>query len=260
MKKLPKWAKIVLPIFFVVALAAILLVPPLYVYQSGINQLTPLPTGQVTSSVFVAKVGHDNFFLIRGDDGYIMIDASGDKEQAESALQELGILAEDVSAIFLTHTDPDHIAAISLFPNANLYLSELEVQMIDGTTRRASGLLLFLATITRHPILDHSFEYEYSTLADNEVIEIDGNVIQAISTPGHTLGSMSFLVNDKYLFTGDAMSMSNGRADLFISLLNMDEDMAAESISRLAEVQAEYIFTAHHGYSTDLAYVFEGWD
>jgi len=70
--------------------------------------------------------------LVRGDSGYIAIDAGSDKRQAEVGLYELGILLQDIFAIFLTHGDSDHIAAISLFPNATLDLSENEVQMIDG--------------------------------------------------------------------------------------------------------------------------------
>ena len=50
-------------------------------------------------------------------------------------------------------------------------------------------------------------------IKDNEIIEIDGLNIKAIYTPGHTLDSYSFLMND-WLFSGDALLINGtGRTD-----------------------------------------------
>jgi|TARA_B110000240_G_C13402306_1_gene411521 sulfur dioxygenase len=50
-------------------------------------------------------------------------------------------------------------------------------------------------------------------VADEEKIEIDGLELQAIYTPGHTIESFSFLMNDR-VFTGDALLIrGTGRTD-----------------------------------------------
>ena len=242
MNKLPLWAKIVLPILLIIALTALLFGGTLYDFI----QINPLATGEVVPNVYAARTGTVNFYLIKGDSGYIMIDAGGSKEQAERALRDLEILPEEIVAILLTHSDSDHTASIPLFSNAKLYLPELEVQMIDGTTMRNSRR-------------SNSLDSVFLVLKDNDEIEIDGNTILCIATPGHTPGSMSFLINNEYLFVGDAMGLINGKAALFISIYNMDEEIQSESISKLAAIGAQYIFTAHHGYSDDPTFAFEKW-
>ena len=48
---------------------------------------------------------------------------------------------------------------------------------------------------------------------DNEIVKIDGLNIRSIYTPGHTLESYSFLLNN-YLFSGDALLINGtGRTD-----------------------------------------------
>ncbi|MDA7486114.1 MBL fold metallo-hydrolase [Candidatus Pelagibacter ubique] len=50
-------------------------------------------------------------------------------------------------------------------------------------------------------------------VADEETIKIDGLELQAIYTPGHTIESFSFLMNDR-VFTGDALLIrGTGRTD-----------------------------------------------
>ena len=258
MKKIPRWGKIVLSTILVVILLVVTLFGrTLYDF----TQLNPLASGSITENVYAVQTGTANFFLIRGNSGYIAIDAGEDKERAAAELYALDISPEDVFAIFLTHSDSDHTAAISLFPNAKLHLSEYEVQLIDGTINRRSGLFLVLSMLLgRNSGNTNFFPYEFLTLTHNEKIEIDGVLIQGFLTPGHTPGSMSFLVNERYLFTGDAMSLRSGRAARMVHLFDMDNNQARESISKIATIPAQYIFTSHHGYSDNLAFVFENWD
>lgn len=51
-------------------------------------------------------------------------------------------------------------------------------------------------------------------LCDNDTIECDGLHLLALHTPGHTDDSYSYLVNEKYLFTGDTLLIgATGRTD-----------------------------------------------
>ncbi|MCL2446357.1 MAG: MBL fold metallo-hydrolase [Oscillospiraceae bacterium] len=254
MRTLPSWVNIALSVFlFFIILVAALFGRTLL----DTIQINPLATRAITQNVYAIQTGTVNFFLIRGNHGYIAIDTGEDITQAEQELYALGISPQEIVAIFLTHSDSDHTAAISLFPNATLYLSEHEVQMIDGTTNRARGRFLLLSWLMRSNINNPVFPYKFTTLTDHEQIEVDGVLIQGFLTPGHTPGSMSFLVDERYLFTGDAMAFNrNGRAARMIHLSDMNSNQARQSISSIATIQAQYIFTAHHGYSNNLDFVF----
>ena len=79
-------------------------------------------------------------------------------------------------------------------------------------------------------------------------------------TPGHTTGSMSYLVNGKYLFTGDCLSLISGKADKFASFINMDNKILETSLHKLKTLSGvDYIFTAHYGYSRNFKEAFSNW-
>lgn len=59
--------------------------------------------------------------------------------------------------------------------------------------------------------------YPYNSLEDQEIIQIGTtNIeIQALYTPGHTIGSTSFIIDNSYLLTGDILFIDSiGRPDL----------------------------------------------
>ena len=241
-RRIPPSAKIALWILAPLLLIAGVFGAKLW-YEMG--QMNPLPTGEAAPGVYAVRSGSANFYLLKGDDGYLMIDAGTNQQGIAIALQELGISADDVRAILLTHSDGDHTGALPLFPNAQVYLPEQEVQMIDGTTSRFA----FLG--------GNSLPMAYQTLADSETIELAGLSVRCILTPGHTPGSTCYLVGEQYLFTGDNLSLKDGKADLFNTFFNMDDAVQRASLAMLAETaNPAYIFTAHHGLSEDPAVAF----
>jgi glyoxylase-like metal-dependent hydrolase (beta-lactamase superfamily II) len=59
--------------------------------------------------------------------------------------------------------------------------------------------------------------YQYASVQDGARLALGSSVVEiiAIHTPGHTPGSMSLLINDRYLLTGDTLFVSGiGRPDL----------------------------------------------
>lgn len=59
-------------------------------------------------------------------------------------------------------------------------------------------------------------DFPYTTLEDGQTISLSGGPeIKVIHTPGHTLGSTSYLIDGKFLLTGDTIFIqSAGRPDL----------------------------------------------
>lgn len=201
------------------------------------GSMSPLASREIIPGIYAVKDGYVNFFLLKGTDGFIAIDAGNSPGVAREQMQRLSIDPRKVTAVFLTHSDQDHVAALELFANAAIYLSKDEEQMVNGKT-------------PRFVVIHNKKIPKYNLLSDNQVIEVSGLKVTGIAAPGHTPGSMCYIVNDTSLFTGDNMSLKNGQADVFNEFFNMDTKTERESIRKLAALQnLKYVFTDHHGYS-----------
>jgi glyoxylase-like metal-dependent hydrolase (beta-lactamase superfamily II) len=97
-------------------------------------------------------------------------------------------------------------------------------------------------------------------LGDGDVITVGAVKVQAITTLGHTPGSMSFLVNDRVLFSGDTLVLRNGWVYPFYRSFNMDTAKQKESIGKLASLPGiDLLCTAHTGCATDYARAMQCW-
>ena len=208
--------------------------------KSEMSEFAPMETGKVVDGIFVVKDDFANLFIIQDNTEFIVIDCATDPATVSEQMKKLGINPNDVTAVFLTHTDGDHVGALGLFDKAKLYMSKEEEQMING---KKSKLLWFGNSISRT---------DYTLLKDREIIEIGNLKIEGILAPGHTSGMMAYLVNDKYLFSGDILSLKNGKMAPIPAFFNMDNVQAIESMDIIRHIPtAEYIFTSHWGYTGD---------
>ncbi|MCO4772123.1 MAG: MBL fold metallo-hydrolase [Deltaproteobacteria bacterium] len=120
-------------------------------------------------------------------------------------LPEAGLATEDVAHVVLTHMHPDHVGGLEDFPEATLHIASSEwTTRLDGSA---------LGSIDPSPFEGHANVTEFTwtetpvgPFAQTVDLFGDGSLI-ALSTPGHTPGHTSFLVNlpgGSYLITGDA--------------------------------------------------------
>ena len=208
--------------------------------KSEMSGFAPMETGRVVDDVFVVKDDFANFFIIQDGAQYIVLDCASDQAAVAEQMKKLGINPDKVVAVFLTHTDRDHVGALGLFDKAGLYMSKEEEQMING---KKSRMLWFGNSIPRA---------DYALLEDRQIVRMRNLKIEGILVPGHTPGMMAFLVNDKYLFTGDILSLKDGRMAPIPAFFNMDHAQAVKSMEIIRHIpDAKYIFTAHWGYSDD---------
>ncbi len=206
------------------------------------------PTGKVTSKVFVVSGKMVNFYLIQGPEGLVAIDTGPSRPDAHGQLETLGIDPSQVVAVFLTHSDYDHTGGLALFPQARLYLGQGEEPLVTGKVRR-----MFIR-------FNKPLDRPYSLLADGQTVTEAGLTVQAIATPGHTPGSTSYRVNEKWLFTGDTVRLVKGRVVPFIGFINMNTQIQVQSIRKLARLDGiELLGTAHHGVSHDYAQAMQAW-
>jgi glyoxylase-like metal-dependent hydrolase (beta-lactamase superfamily II) len=216
--------------------------------QSEIKKMFLLETKEIEENIYSIKDDIVNLYLVKDSTQFIAIDAGNNIETVAIEMEKLGIDPEQVSAVLLTHTDGDHTAALKLFKNAEVYLSKQEEKLLTGEEKR---FLFFGNSIDAE---------EYTTIEDQQTFNIDNLKIKGILTPGHTFGSMCYLINDKYLFIGDAMSLKDGKMDKFNEFFNTDTETAIKSMKNITELPtAEYIFTAHYGYTDNYKKAVAGW-
>jgi len=221
-----------------------------YAYKANaeLKKMHTIETKEVIAPVFALQNTYVNMFLIQDDSNYIAIDAGNDRYAIEGAMKKLHINPDKVVAVLLTHTDSDHTAALSVFKNAKVYLSQQEEKLLTGEKSR----FLFFGNK-----IDAT---EYILIRDQAIFNIGNTKIKGILMQGHTFGSMSFLINDKYLFVGDALGLKEGKIAPFPTLFNTDSKAARKAMSNIIDLPtAAYIFTAHFGYTDDYQNAVKDW-
>ncbi|GMK39329.1 hydroxyacylglutathione hydrolase [Paenibacillus sp. CCS19] len=98
--------------------------------------------------------------------------------------------------------------------------------------------------------------FEYAALNDAEEITVGDTQIkiQAIYSPGHTIGSTSFVVDDRYLLSGDILFVESiGRPDLAGLAEDWVGDLRNTLYNRYKELSEELVvLPAHFGKITEL--------
>jgi len=203
--------------------------------------MKPVATGKILDTdIYAIKNKHNNLFAFMTGDGYTLIDAGSDLTIIKEAFDKMSIDIARVKNVLLTHTDSDHVASLSLFTNTAIYMSEDEKQMIDGKTKR--NAFSFNALPKEIDI------GSLILLSDKQDLILGERTIQCIKVPGHTLGSMAYLLDGKYMFTGDSIKINND--DFFIHPFSMDKNSAKTSIARINSLRrsCKLIITSHYGY------------
>jgi glyoxylase-like metal-dependent hydrolase (beta-lactamase superfamily II) len=203
----------------------------------------------VAERVYAITSGDASMFIYADGEHAIAVDAGYGGQALQQELDRIPVDAASVTHLFLTHGDVDHTGGLDLFPNAQVYLSKDEEQMIDGTTPRLLGLY-HSPRLTR----------PYRLLADGDVVVVGEVEVRAIATPGHTPGAMSYLVDGRVLFTGDTLALRNGQVRTFYRLINMDTATQKASIGKLAQLEGvSLLCTAHTGCTTEYARAMRRW-
>ena len=212
-------------------------------------RLWPLPTGPITPDLYAVKILTVNFFLLRHAHGWLAIDAGFSAPLIRRELTRLGIRANEVTDVLLTHTDLDHAQGLSVFTSAEVWLPAGEVDLIDHRRPRLFGV--FYNDRIRRP---------YQVLQPNDVVKIAGFSVRCLATPGHTIGSMSYLVNGEWLFAGDAFKLIDGQVSALRGYINMDTQMMKRSIRGLANITGVTLaLTGHTGLTRTFEHDIAAW-
>ncbi len=158
-----------------------------------------IPAGPFEVNTYIA------FNDLGGRKEGFLIDPGGREKKIEKIIKDEGIV---LKFILNTHCHIDHVAMDNYFKEkfGIKIMANKEEEYILKNLKEQAEYLGFI--YTGDVVID-----EY--LRENEAIAVEGVNILPIFTPGHSPGSTSFLVNDKYLFSGDTLFKNTiGRTDI----------------------------------------------
>jgi glyoxylase-like metal-dependent hydrolase (beta-lactamase superfamily II) len=201
--------------------------------------MAPIETGELPQGgVYALKNRRNNVFAIKAGGGLIAIDSGSAPAELSASFSQIGLDMGDVADLFLTHSDSDHISGLGLFPNARIYVSKRELKAPGGDGRiRSVRMGGFPASVTADRL---------RLLDGGESFEIGGRRIGCIPAPGHSPGSMAYLLDGTVLFSGDALRIKGGKPA--IHPFTGDKAAALASIERLSAIgKGRTICTSHYG-------------
>lgn len=179
-----------------------------------------------------------NTYAITADNKTAIVIDPSRSDIAEALLQK-GLRAEYV---LLTHCHFDHVGGVQALQNAGAkVLCSAEEKPLIGT----SADLFDMAGLPRKPYrIDE-------TLTDNEERILCGVRVKTLLTPGHTKGSVCYLMEDneggRYLFTGDTLfNDSVGRTDFPTG----DASALYASLQRLIALDDMPVYAGHNEETT----------
>ncbi len=139
-----------------------------------------------------------------------------------SQLDQLAVKPSDIKFLAISHTHPDHIGNVGLFPTSMLLVQKAEY---DWPTPLNIGRFK-----PEHPAT--KLEGDHDVFGDGSVI--------IIATPGHTPGHQSLLVKlpktGAVLLTGDAVHFKDNWDNRGVPAINFDKDKTLASMQRIADV------------------------
>nr|WP_315597834.1 N-acyl homoserine lactonase family protein [uncultured Cupriavidus sp.] len=141
-----------------------------------------------------------------------------------SQLEQLGVKPSDIKFVAISHTHPDHIGNVEMFPQAMLLVQKAEYEWPGAKNAPRFN--------PAHPV---------TKIEGDKDVFGDGS-ITIISTPGHTPGHQSLLVKlpqtGALVLSGDAAHFKSNWDNRRVPSINFDKDMTLASMQRIADLLA----------------------
>ena len=136
-------------------------------------------------------------------------------------LDQLGVKPSDIKAMAISHTHPDHIGNVEMFPAAMLYVQKAEYEWPGANNAPRFK--------PEHPVTE---------LEGDRDIFGDGS-LTILSTPGHTPGHQSLLVKlphtGSVILSGDAVHFKSNWENRGVPVNNFSKDLTLASMQKISD-------------------------
>lgn len=136
-------------------------------------------------------------------------------------LEQIGVKPADINAMGVSHTHPDHIGNVEMFPQATLYVQKAEYDWPGANNEPRFK--------PSHPV---------ELLSGDKDVLGDGS-LTILSTPGHTPGHQSLLVKlpktGAVVLSGDAVHFRSNWENRRVPVNNVSKDQSVASMQKIAD-------------------------
>ena len=136
-------------------------------------------------------------------------------------LEQIGVKPSDIKTMGVSHTHPDHIGNVEMFPQATLYVQKTEYDWPGANNEPRFK--------PSHPV---------ELLSGDKDVFGDGS-LTILSTPGHTPGHQSLLVKlpktGAVVLSGDAVHFKDNWDNRRVPSMNANKEQSAASMQKIAD-------------------------
>lgn len=175
-----------------------------------------------------------------------------------AGLDELGVAADGLASIVVTHIHLDHAGGVGdvaqAFPNATVYVHQRGARHLVDPTRLVSSAAQVYGDLldSLYGRLEPTEAHRVKVLEDGEELRVGPNrVLTTIDSPGHAKHHLALHDSESgILFAGDAVGVRLPDAGILRPATpppDFDLDQAIHSLGRFAERRPSGIALAHFG-------------
>ena len=208
-------------------------------------------------SIYSRRLGINRCYIIK-DRGCVMIDGGPPKneQKIEDWLRAIAIRPDEIQLIVLTHGHADHVGSVlgvKQFTGAKVAIHECDRDSLESGTLVWPRAVTTWGHIVRTALTPFKAMFRFPGAQADVVLRDEGLSLaeygipgRVIHTPGHTLGSVSVLLETGDVFAG-CMAHNNLPFRLSPGLPIFAEDLSKvrESWRLLLEHGADTIYPAH---------------
>ena len=156
-------------------------------------------------------------------------------------MRHLGLDPSDVRWVVITHLHTDHAGGLGHFPDSEILVSRVELKKASGTLGKLRGFLPH-----RWPEWFRPRQVDFPSRPFGpfpESLELtEAGDVHLLSTPGHTLGHLSVIVEEDdavLFFAGDTSYTEELMLRGAIDGVSPDTSAAALTLKRIQELAAQ---------------------
>jgi|YelNatPaOPRAMG01_1025707.scaffolds.fasta_scaffold78501_1 glyoxylase-like metal-dependent hydrolase (beta-lactamase superfamily II) len=189
---------------------------------------------------------YSNSFVVVFKDYCVLIDAGMDKK-AEEIVEAIRKTGKKPKFALITHAHLDHINGLARikeeYPELIIASSQEEKNAVEGKEmilpKGMKGLFFKIFS----PFIGYR-----GVKVDRILKEENFENFKVIATPGHTKGSLSFLLKisgKNALFAGDLILNKENKLCLAPEEFNFDKNQIIESLKKISEIKIDFLFPGH---------------